>query len=89
MEPDEEYQRYLELWASHFGAADSGDYGYWRFGRYVPVTVHRLTLEEYHVHVAALDAAHAQFQIAHAAQDLAGMDQALAASLPHELALLV
>ncbi len=85
----EGYDRYLAEWESWFGDADEGQYGYYRHGKHVPYTVHRLTFTEWRQHYTALDAAGKQFDAAEKAEDLAGMDAALMASLPHELALLV
>ncbi len=83
------YQQYLDNWEQMFGDELTGDYGYYRRGVRVPYRVHQLTLEEFNQHLEALQQANAEFKKAHVASDDTAMGNALAAALPHELALLV
>lgn len=83
------YQDYLDNWEANYGESDTGEYGYYRYGKHFPVIVHRLSEEEFNTHNEALEKASIKFNDALLKDDGDGMDAALAEGFPHEIALVL
>lgn len=84
------YEDYLERWAGEFGAeAESGVTYYLRGGKRQLIKLHRMTEEEFDVHVMNLEAANDAFNEAAREDDDTAMKEALDSAFPHELALLI
>lgn len=83
------YQDYLDNWHDHYGDDDTGEYGYYRYGKHFPYTVHRLSEEEYNLHIKSVDECGERFEEARLRKDGDEMDRLLAESFPHELELLL
>jgi len=83
------YTDYLAQWAELFGDVDSADFGWWRGKQRVPYIVHKLSEVEFQEHLTKLNQASDDFEVAAQAGNDIEMDNALSASFPHELALLI
>lgn len=83
------HEDYLKAWDGWESTIEAGEYGYFSHGRHVKCFISKLSLPEFQEHVRQLKEANLAFETAHKANDLAGMDQALGASFPHELVLLI
>jgi hypothetical protein len=86
---DYTYEEYLEVWRQHFGDAETGEYGYYPGSEHIPCNITRLSPEEFEKYVKRAVEADEAFYRAMRADDDAGMEAALTASFPVELALLV
>lgn len=83
------YTDYLKQWDELFGDVDTADYGWWQGKTRVPYTVHKLSEAEFNNHLTKLNEASDEFEAAAQALDEVRMDNALVASFPHELNLLI
>ena len=83
------YEDYLQNWSENFGDEAEGEYGYWIGPKHYPVTVHKLSEDEFYAHSDALENASLRFETAERNSDDSGMCQALRDRFPHELALVI
>jgi hypothetical protein len=82
------YQDYLDDWEDRFEGHTSGKVTWYHRGRKRTKWIHRFSKEEWQEHLAKYQEADIAFKRAQKANDESGMGKALAATFPHELALL-